>query len=116
MLRTTVIAFTLLAVACSGGGGSNEGTTANVPNSTIAVSSLLSTSTTPSPTEVSSPSTNTDGATSYADICTAAYEAGMGNAATQDRESWIADCTAECEVAANKAACDAMGAQLGIDR
>jgi hypothetical protein len=40
----------------------------------------------------------------------------MGNAATQDRGSWIADCTAECEVAANRAACDAMGAQLGIER
>jgi hypothetical protein len=43
------------------------------------------------------------------------YDAGLGNAATQARESRVADCVAERATPANEPECDAMATRYGID-
>jgi hypothetical protein len=38
----------------------------------------------------------------------------MGNAASQERTSWVTDCSAECAEPDNEATCAAMAADLDV--
>lgn len=96
--------------ACSGGGSEAPGTSTalgSTSSTSAAPTTALPTTTTTTPEAAPEPA-------GWQAVCDAAYDAGMGNAASQERASWVADCSAECADPSNEATCAAMAADLDV--
>jgi len=98
------VGFALLLISCS---SSNSNVESSV-SETMAIGST---------TEISSPpeSTSSNSTDKYRQLCEAAYSAGLGNSASQEKESWVTDCAVECKFPENKTSCSDMAKQFNID-